>query len=101
MLREKLGHRYTLITLSEYGVYGEEAEGDFRIPAHLRNIADVSGAGDTVIAVATLCLAAGADFRFTAALANLAGGMACEWPGVVPVNRESLLREALALLTGK
>ena len=97
-LRQKLKHRYTLITLSEHGVYGEEAEADFLLPAHLRNIADVSGAGDTVIAVATLCLAAGADFRFTAALANLAGGMACEHPGVVPVNKDHLLREALALL---
>jgi len=98
-LRHRLQHRYTLITLSEHGVYGEEPDTDFLIPAHLRNIADVSGAGDTVIAVATLCLAAGADFKFTAALANLAGGMACEWPGVVPVNRENLLQEALLTLS--
>lgn len=94
-LRQRLGHRYTFITLSEHGVYGEENGTDFQIPAHLRNIADVSGAGDTVIAVATLCLAAGADFALTAALANLAGGMACEYPGVVPVNKERLLAEAL------
>lgn len=99
-LREKLNHRYTLITLSEHGVYGEEAAADFRYAAHLRNIADVSGAGDTVIAVATLCLAAGADFRLAAALANLAGGMVCEQPGVVPVNKEKLLKEALAVLAG-
>lgn len=98
-LRERLNHTYTLITLSEHGVYGEEDGTDFRIPAHLRNIADVSGAGDTVIAVATLCLAAGADFRLTAALANLAGGMACEYPGVVPVNKENLLKEALECLS--
>jgi rfaE bifunctional protein kinase chain/domain len=99
-LRERLNHKYTLITLSEAGIYGEEKQSDFQIPAHLRNIADVSGAGDTVIAVATLCLAAGADFRFAAALSNLAGGMACEYPGVVPINRENLLNEALRLLVG-
>jgi len=98
LLRDKLGHRYTLITLSEAGIYGEESQSDFLIAAHLRNIADVSGAGDTVIAVATLCLAAGAEFRLAAALANLAGGMACEHPGVVPINRENLLNEALRLL---
>lgn len=97
-LRKRLNHRFTLITLSEHGVYGEENGTDFRIPAHLRNIADVSGAGDTVIAVATLCLAAGAGFELTAALANLAGGMACEYPGVVPVNKENLLKEALDCL---
>lgn len=97
-LREKLHHQYTLITLSELGVYGEENGHDFQLPAHVRNIADVSGAGDSVIAVATLCMAAGADYRFTAALANLAGGMACEWPGVVPVDKQKLLEEALKLL---
>lgn len=97
-LRQRLNHRYTLITLSEHGVYGEENGSDFRIPAHVRNIADVSGAGDTVIAVATLCLAAGADFKLTAALANLAGGIACEYPGVMPVNKENLLEEALERL---
>lgn len=100
-LREKLNHQHTLITLSEWGVYGENKDHDFQLPAHVRHISDVSGAGDSVIAVATLCMAAGADYRFTAALANLAGGMACEWPGVVPVNRESLLNEALRLLAEK
>ena len=100
-LREQLNHHYTLITLSELGVYGEEKSSDFSFPAHLRNIADVSGAGDTVIAVATLCLAAGADFTLAAALANLAGGMVCEWPGVVPVNKEQLLTEALRLLVNE
>ncbi len=89
-----LNHRYTLITLSESGMYGEGPEGSFLSPAHLRNIADVSGAGDTVIAVATLCLAAGADFRTSVELANLAGGLVCEAPGAVTVNKDVLLKEA-------
>jgi rfaE bifunctional protein kinase chain/domain len=101
LLREKLNHQYTLITLSEKGMFGRGPEGHFLTPAHVRNIADVSGAGDTVIAVATLCLAAGSDFRTAVELANLAGGLVCESPGVVPVNREHLLEEALQKLCGK
>ncbi len=93
-LHTMLNHRYTLITLSEAGMFGEGPEESFLSPAHVRNIADVSGAGDTVIAVATLCLAAGADFRTAAELANLAGGLVCEFPGAVPVNKDILLKEA-------
>lgn len=98
-LREKLMHEHTFITLSEFGVFGESESEDFIYPAYLRNIADVSGAGDTVIAVVTLCLAAGADFKLSVALANLAGGMVCEKPGVVPVDKEKLVEEALKHLS--
>jgi rfaE bifunctional protein kinase chain/domain len=101
ILRRELNHTYTLLTLSEKGIYGESRNEAFQIPAHVRNIADVSGAGDTVIAVATLCLAAGADFKTTAAVANLAGGLVCEWPGVVPVNKTLLLNEAIKTLVAK
>lgn len=100
-LRQELAHRYTLITLSEHGIYGEENGHEFAYPAHLRKIADVSGAGDTVIAVATACLASGADYTFAAALANLAGGMVCESPGVVAIDKENLYTEALRLLVHK
>ena len=68
------------------------------LPAHRRNIADVSGAGDTVISVAALCLACNLDPMKTAALCNLAGGLVCEEVGVVPVRREKLLNEAIKLL---
>jgi D-glycero-beta-D-manno-heptose-7-phosphate kinase len=64
------------------------------IPAHKRTIADVSGAGDTVISVATLCLAAGLSATDTAQIANLAGGLVCEKVGAVPINRE-ILKEAI------
>jgi rfaE bifunctional protein kinase chain/domain len=94
-----LNHRYTLITLSESGMFGEGPEESLLSPAHVRNIADVSGAGDTVIAVATLCLAAGADFRTAVELANLAGGLVCEIPGAVPVDKDILFREAIQKLT--
>jgi rfaE bifunctional protein kinase chain/domain len=93
LLREKLAHKYTFVTLSEQGVLIEE-NGEVNIlPAHLRNIADVSGAGDTVISVASLCLALGASPKMLAELANLSGGLVCEKAGVVPITRELLINE--------
>jgi len=94
MLEEKVSNRMSLITLSEEGIYVKGPSGDKRIPAHVRNISDVSGAGDTVICVASLCLAIGTDPFTMAALANLAGGLVCEKVGVVPIDRDLLLKEA-------
>ena len=68
------------------------------IPAHIRNIADVSGAGDTVIAVATLCLALKLETKIIASLSNLAGGLVCEDVGAVPIDKEKLINEAIKLL---
>ncbi len=84
-----------LITLAEHGVYINNEEKQVMIPAHLRKIADVSGAGDTVVSVAALCLALNLSPTLTATLANLAGGLVCESVGVVPVNKKQLLHEAL------
>ncbi len=61
--------------------------------AEIRNIADVSGAGDTVISVSALCLIAGVDMELVARIANMAGGLVCERSGVVPVDKELLLKE--------
>jgi rfaE bifunctional protein kinase chain/domain len=97
LLNEKIEVDQALITLSERGVYINTAQGSKIIPAHIRNIADVSGAGDTVIAVASLCLALGMEPEFTAQLANLAGGLVCEQIGVVPINKNLLEDEALRL----
>jgi bifunctional ADP-heptose synthase (sugar kinase/adenylyltransferase) len=68
------------------------------IPAHVRSISDVSGAGDTVISVASLCLARKCSPYEVAYISNLAGGLVCEEVGVVPVNKDKLLKEVLALL---
>ena len=92
-----------LVTLSEQGVLISRRldDGQFTdriIPAHLRSIADVSGAGDTVISVATLCLAAGLPDQEIAALSNLAGGQVCEYVGVIPVDRDKLLAETSKLV---
>jgi D-glycero-beta-D-manno-heptose-7-phosphate kinase len=91
-----------LATLSEAGVLVSRlkdgaAREVISIPAQLRSIADVSGAGDTVISVAALCLALGATAHEIAVISNMAGGLVCEHIGVVPVNKEKLLSEILAL----
>lgn len=65
------------------------------IPAHKRNIADVSGAGDTVISVATLCLAVGLSVTDIAKISNLAGGLVCEQVGVVPIQKDTLMKAIL------
>jgi rfaE bifunctional protein kinase chain/domain len=91
VLQEKSGFEMILITLSEHGMLISRGK-DYRvIPTQARDVADVSGAGDTVIAMASLCLALGMDANDMAALANLAAGLVCERVGVVPVEKEWLL----------
>jgi rfaE bifunctional protein kinase chain/domain len=97
-LQNQLKSRYTFVTLSEHGVQLYDGNIHHHQPAHIRNIADVSGAGDTVIATTCLCLVCGASPSLIAALANLAGGLVCESPGVVSINKEKLLQEALQLI---
>jgi rfaE bifunctional protein kinase chain/domain len=97
-LQNQLKSRYTFVTLSEHGVQLFDGQNHHHQPAHIRNIADVSGAGDTVIATTCLCLICGASPSLIAALANLAGGLVCESPGVVSINKEKLLQEALQLI---
>jgi rfaE bifunctional protein kinase chain/domain len=92
-LESELGNKATMVTMSEHGVYVHDTSGEHVIPAHRRKIADVSGAGDTVIAVATLALAQGLPFQHIAALANLAGGLVCEEVGVVPIDPERFRAE--------
>lgn len=93
-LQEKISCERAMITLSEHGVFIKDQDEFFFIPAHFRNITDVSGAGDTVISVATLALAAGLPTKMIAEVANLAGGLVCEQVGVVSIGRNELLNEA-------
>lgn len=94
----RLGNAYSLITLSECGIFVKH-DGKFEnIPAHQRDILDVSGAGDTVISVASLALAAGCTPSQIAALSNLAGGLVCEKVGVVPILKNTLLEKTLSLV---
>lgn len=94
---EYTGNKALLLTLSERGVILVNGGTHHAIPAHVRDIADVSGAGDTVISVAALCMASGAKPAILAELVNLAGGLVCEKVGVVPVDRDQLFSEALKL----
>ena len=98
-LHDKLNCRYIMTTLSERGVLIKDYETDtyHHIPAHLRKIADVSGAGDTVLSVAMLCLVCNQNAYNIAALSNLAGGLVCEEVGAVPINKEYLLKESLKI----
>lgn len=100
-LNQLLGAKIILLTLSEDGVFIEFRENGKKrtkiLPSHIRSIADVSGAGDTVISVASLCLALKTDPFFLAAVSNIAGGLVCEKPGVVPVNKKQLLQETINL----
>ena len=98
-LHDKLNCRYIMTTLSERGVLIKDYETDtyYHIPAHLRKIADVSGAGDTVLSVAMLCLVCNQNAYNIAALSNLAGGLVCEEVGAVPINKEYLLKESIKI----
>ncbi len=98
LLQEKLKHRISLITLSEKGIFYDQENDAAIIPTHIRSIADVSGAGDTVIAVAALVFAATGNTRLIAEMANIAGGLVCEEVGTVAINKEGLIEECKKLL---
>jgi len=97
-LVERLQHEISFITLSEKGVFVRQGDRGTVIPSHLRNIADVSGAGDTVIAVASLVFAATRDVRLMAEVANIAGGLVCEEVGTAAIDKGRLLEECERLI---
>lgn len=94
-LQGELNCHQVMITLSEHGVYITNGTSAHHHPAHPRKIIDVSGAGDTVISVASLALAQGVESSKLAQLANLAGGIVCEEVGVVPIDKQRLKEEAI------
>ena len=98
-LKEQLEHSISLITLSEKGVFYQENDDQKIVPSHRRNIADVSGAGDTVIAVASLIYAATKNIDLAAKIANIAGGIVCEEVGTVPIQKEKLFQECQKLIS--
>jgi bifunctional ADP-heptose synthase (sugar kinase/adenylyltransferase) len=69
-----------------------------RIPTKARKVADVSGAGDTVIATMAVAVAGGASMTEAALIANFAGGLVCEEVGIVPVDRDALIDAACGKL---
>lgn len=99
-LESRLHNKISFVTLSEHGVYVKEGDDKSHLKAHKRDIADVSGAGDTVIGVATACLAAGLNPVEMAQIANLAGGIVCEHSGVVAIDKQILLQEVARVYNG-
>jgi rfaE bifunctional protein kinase chain/domain len=97
-LKVALNHTISFITLSEHGVYYAQENREQLIPTHIRNIADVSGAGDTVIAVASLVYAYSKDMGLAAEIANIAGGLVCELVGTAPIDKNVLATEVKKLL---
>lgn len=93
-----LSHRISFITLSEKGVFYQKTAKGQIIPSHIRNIADVSGAGDTVIAVVSVVYAATNNIKLAAEIANIAGGLVCEEVGTASINKKRLLQECTSLL---
>jgi D-glycero-beta-D-manno-heptose-7-phosphate kinase len=97
-LEDKLKHKISFITLSEKGVFYNDDKIAAVIPTHIRNVADVSGAGDTVIAVASLVYAATKNVNLMADVANVAGGLVCEEVGTVAIDKSRLQEECKKLL---
>jgi rfaE bifunctional protein kinase chain/domain len=93
-LKVKMAAKNILVTLSDKGVYLLTDHQDQIIPAHVRTISDVSGAGDTVVSIAAVCMSLHLSPEFTAALSNLGGGLVCEYQGVVAIDKGRLLEEA-------
>lgn len=90
-LLEKLNAVYVLLTLGSEGIaVFEKDKSERRMPTKARRVADVSGAGDTVISTLTMALASGADIFEAAYLANYAGGIVCEEIGIVPIESDKL-----------
>ncbi len=94
-LMNTLKNKIVFFTLASKGIYVSNGSEKKLIHAYSRNVADVSGAGDTVISMAALGLAVGMDIFLNGELANIAAGLVCQEVGVVPVNKEHLLKETL------
>lgn len=92
-IKNRLDNKHTMITLSDKGLFIHNEETAQIMPTFERTIADVCGAGDTVISVASLAMALGLPLKEIALLSNLAGGQVCEKVGVVPVNKTQLFEE--------
>jgi len=95
-IMKRLQVRNILLTRGEKGMTLFEAAGTItHLQAKTRKVADVSGAGDTVISTLTVALASGASVREAASLANYAGGVVCGEVGIVPIAKDALLSTIL------
>lgn len=93
VLQKRMPCERVMVTLSEKGIYITDFAQEYHVVAHKREIADVSGAGDTVVSIAAIALAAGLSLQEIAQVANLGGGIVCEHLGVVPIDKKRLEEE--------
>jgi D-beta-D-heptose 7-phosphate kinase/D-beta-D-heptose 1-phosphate adenosyltransferase len=95
-LMEKLGLQGLLVTRSEKGMAlfapDDQHRAPWFIPTEAREVYDVSGAGDTVIAVFSAAVSAGADWKESAMLANAAAGVVVGKMGTATASPEEILR---------
>ncbi|MCX8054746.1 MAG: D-glycero-beta-D-manno-heptose-7-phosphate kinase [Ignavibacteria bacterium] len=88
----KLKAENLLITLGSEGMRLFKSNGEIKsVPTRARKVADVSGAGDTVIATLAAAYSAGATIEEAATMANFAAGVVCEEPGIVSVQIDKLI----------
>ena len=96
ILLENLKAKYILLTLGAEGIaLFEDEKPERRVPTKARKVADVSGAGDTVISTLTMALTAGADIYDDTYLANYAGGLVCEEVGIIPIDQKKLFNAVM------
>lgn len=95
LLKEKLNAKSILLTLSSKGICINSEDGFLHTPAYGGSVIDVSGAGDTVISIASLLLSAGVSYKNISKISSIAGGIVCQKVGVVPINKEELLSETI------
>ena len=97
LLREELNAKCILLTLSERGICIKTKEDFVHTPAYGGSVVDVSGAGDTVISIASLLLSEGVSFKNISKISSLSGGIVCQKVGVVPIEKEELLSESIKI----
>ncbi|MFP4356259.1 MAG: D-glycero-beta-D-manno-heptose 1-phosphate adenylyltransferase [Phycisphaerae bacterium] len=99
ILIDQTGAEAIVITLDKEGCYlGRAGGAGTLIPTRPRAVYDVSGAGDVVMAMIALSIAAGAPFDEACELANVAGGLEVEKFGVVPISRDEVIAEITHML---
>lgn len=89
--RERFGLKYLAVTMSESGIRVLREGGEFHSAARAREVYDVSGAGDTVIAALAAALCGGLRVETAVELANLAAGIVVGKMGTVPIAQHELI----------
>jgi len=97
-LRNLISAKAILLTLSDKGIFLKTKNNYTLSKSTTSNVVDVSGAGDTVVSVAAICMACNIKFEELALLSNIAGGIVCEKVGVVPITNNELLERAKEIL---